>query len=120
MKRLVPPDRTGEGVGEGNGKGVGVGEGDGVGVGVGLGNGVGVGEGDEVGWAIAPLILPLAHPDRQIKTMQLKTDQETRNNHVLLMGQFLTENFIARFHGSLVFGCPELLPGRMRNFRQDI
>jgi hypothetical protein len=91
IKRLVAPNSTGEGEGEGDGKGVGVGEGDGkgVGVGVGLGNGVGVGEtvgeGLGVGWIVAPVILPLAHPVRQIKTTQLKIEQETRNNHLLLM-----------------------------------
>jgi hypothetical protein len=67
-----------------------VGDGEGVGVGVALGNGEGVGEtvgeGLGVGWIVAPVILPPAHPVRQIKITQLNTEQKTRNNHLLLMG----------------------------------
>ena len=86
IKRLVAPTGIGDGVGEGEG----------VGVGVGLGNGEGVGEGVGVGCLIAPVILPLAHPARQIKTTQLNTEQKTRNNHLLLMGPFpCTECFTA-------------------------
>jgi hypothetical protein len=77
-----------------------VGEGEGAGVGVALGNGEGVGEtvgeGLGVGWVVAPEILPLAHPVRQIKITQLNTGQKTRNNHLLLMGPIpYTECFIA-------------------------
>jgi len=89
IKRLVAPA----------GIGVGVGEGEGVGVGVALGNGEGVGEtvgeGLGVGWIVAPVILPPAHPVRQIKTTQLNTEQKTGNNHLLLMGPIpYTECFV--------------------------
>jgi hypothetical protein len=85
-----------------------VGEGEGVGVGVALGNGETVGEGLGVGWIVAPVILPLPHPARQIKTTQLNTEQKTRNNHLLLMGPFpCTECFITALQRSM-FRCPEL------------
>ena len=80
IKRLLAPTGIGEGVGEGEGVGVGVALGNGKGVGETVGEGVGV------GWVVAPVILPLAHPVRQIKTKQLNTELQARNNHLLLMG----------------------------------
>ena len=65
MKRLAAA-----GVGVAEGVGVGVAEGTGVGV----AEGVGVG----VGWVL-PLTLPLPHPARNSKAVQLKTRQKTKD-----------------------------------------
>jgi len=69
----------------GTGERVGVGEvvgvGKGIGIGIGVGNGVGVGVGD---MPPETFRLPLAHPVRNMKTIQLKA-KETKNNSLLVL-----------------------------------